>query len=286
MLFGLNLLLFGDTVDREMLRTWFGRVKEIGFDGVEVPIFDAGSLNTDMIRGFAERYELQLTASGAMPKGARFYGNDTSRREVAERYLREGIRAASELGAPVFCGPFYKALGDVGGHVPVEEQRARTADALRPLAEFAWQEGVRLAIEPLNRFETDFLNTALDGIGFVRAIGSPGAGLLLDTFHMHIEEKDSARAIESAGEADALVHFHASENDRGMPGSGQVCWQEVSDALEEADYDHWVVLETFNQENRAIRRAVSCWRPFYESEEAFMRDGLAFVKDQFDPAQR
>ncbi len=281
MFFGVNLMLFGDTVDREMLRSWFGQVEEIGFDGVEVPIFDAGSLNCDMIRGFAERYELRLTASGALPAGARFYGPDTARREVAERYLREGLRAASALGAPVFCGPFYKAPGDVGGPVPPEEQRAQTAQALHPLAELALEHGVTLAIEPLNRFETDLLNTVRDGAGFVRAVDSAGVGLLLDTFHMHIEEKDSADAVRLAADTGVLAHLHASENDRGTPGTGQVRWKAVSEALAETDYDGWVVLETFNQQNRAIRRAVSCWRPFYESEEAFMRQGLAFVRERF-----
>ncbi|MFW6286467.1 MAG: sugar phosphate isomerase/epimerase family protein [Candidatus Sumerlaeota bacterium] len=280
MRFGVNLLLFSDQVTDEV-KARFGRVAEMGFDGVEIPIFEPGKIDVDGIRSAAEDAGLALTASGALPPNTRFYGEDAEARKAAEGYVRASVRVAAELGAPLICGPLYKAVGDCEMDTPLETQRAETAEAMRPLAGEAAEAGVTLALEPLNRFETNFMNTVEQGLDFCEKAGGNGIGLLLDTFHMHIEEKDSAAAIRAASEKNGIAHFHASENDRGIAGSGQVHWDAVADAVKEADYDGWVVLESFNQSNQAIKTAVSCWRPFYPSEEAFLQEGLAFVKKQF-----
>ncbi len=279
MRFGVNLLLYSDTVDASV-RGRFEALRAMGFDGVEVPIFEPGRVEVDEIRQAAERAGLALTASGALPPGTNFYTTAGAARG-AEAYLRDSVRAAAELGAPVICGPLFKAVGDFDDSVDLPEQRARTARAAGPLADAAAEAGVTLALEPLNRFETNLFNTVADSVAFCGAVGSSGLGLLLDTFHMHIEEKDSAAAIAAAGTAGVLSHFHASENDRGTAGSGQVHWDAVAPALAASGYDGWVVLESFSQSNQAIRKAVSCWRPFYESPEAFAAQGLAFVRSTF-----
>ena len=278
MTFGTNLLLFGDSVTPDILAR-FASLREMGFDGVEVPIFAPGSIDVDRIRAAAEACGLAITTSGALPPGARFYGDDADAIAAAEAYVRDTIRVAYQLGAAVLCGPLYKAVGDVDMSLPLEQQRRDTAAAMRPLAEEAGNNGVVLAFECLNRFETNFLNTAEQGIAFCETVDHPAAGLLLDTFHMHIEEKDSAAALRAARAAGRLAHVHAAENDRGTAGSGQVHWPAVGGVLKDPPYDGWVVLESFNQSNEAIKTAVSCWRPFYASEEAFLRDGLRFVQN-------
>lgn len=278
MKFGVNLLLFSDTIDGKV-REQFPRLRELGADGVEVPIFDPGSIAVDEIRSAAEREGLDLTASGALPPGTRFY-EDGSPRCDAEQYMRDTIRTAAALGADVLCGPFYKPVGELDDSVPFDTQRRRTGEALAPLVAEADEAGVTVAIETLNRFETDLLNTVADGIALCGAAGG-GAGLLLDTFHMNIEEKDSAAGITATAKAGRLAHVHASENDRGIAGTGQVRWNEVAEALRGSGYDRWVVLESFDQNNQAIRTAVSCWRPFYSSAEDFVRQGLAFVRERF-----
>lgn len=279
--FGVNLILFGDTVTPAILKR-FTQLRDMGFDGVEVPIFAPEKADPDRIRAAAEKAGLALTTSGALPPGTRFYGKEAAPRRAAEKYIRESLRVVADLGAHVFCGPLYKAVGDHDESLPFDRQRRETAQAMRPLAEEARSLGVTLALEPLNRFETGLLNTTEQGIAFCRAVGDAGIGLLLDTFHMHIEEKSTPAAIEEAGQAGVLAHFHASENDRGTAGSGQVAWGAVAHALGVARYHSWVVLESFNQKNQAIRTAVSCWRPFFESEEEFLRQGLRFARGRFD----
>ncbi len=284
MKFGVNLLLFDDAPTPAVLGQ-FGRLRDLGFDGVEVPIFAPGTIDTERVRRHAERHGLAITASGALPPGARFYGSAASRKR-AERYLLGAIRVCQELGAGVFCGPLYKPVGDTDESLSLPVQRRETAKALaHPVAD-AESRGVVLAFEPLNRFETNFLNTVDDAVAFARALDSSAAGLLLDTFHMHIEEKDTAAAIARAGRARAIAHFHACENDRGAAGSGQVHWAPVAKALRRSGYDGWVVLESFSQTNQIIRKAVSCWRPFYASPLEFCRDGVRFMRKRLGAASR
>ncbi len=279
MRYGVNLLLFGDQMTPGVLRR-FGKIREIGFDGVEVPIFDPDNLPVDRIRRAAEKHGLGLTSCGALPPGTRLYGRDAAARKAAEGHIASAIRAASELGCEVYAGPMYKPVGDTDESMPLSAQRRETAAAWKPLAAQAQEAGVAVALEPLNRFETNFMNTAEQGIDFCRKVGH-GIGLLLDTFHMHIEEKDSAAAVTAAIDAGVLHHFHACGNDRGIAGSGQVRWDGLAEAVAKGGYDRWVTLESFSQTCEPIRAAVSCWRPFYPSADVFCREGLAFVRRAF-----
>ena len=277
MKFGVNLLLLGDSVTPGILKQ-FKMIRDLGFDGVEVPVFAPEKLDADRIRKHADAAGLELTASGAMPPGSRFYGKPKTPRAAAEKYLRDSIRAVASMGVRVFCGPLFKPVGDTDQSMSLDRQRRETIKALGPIVREAGEAGVVFAFEPLNRFETNFLNTVADSLAFCRALNHPSAGLLLDTFHMHIEEKDSAAAIAATAKAGKFAHFHVSENDRGQAGSGQVRWPAVAEAVRKAKYDGWVVLESFSQTNQAIKTAVSCWRPFYSSPKKFMSGGLAFVR--------
>jgi D-psicose/D-tagatose/L-ribulose 3-epimerase len=133
-----------------------------------------------------------------------------------------------------------------------------------------------LAFEPLNRFETDLVNVVDQGLRLIKDVGSPNLGFHLDTFHMHLEEKDSAAAIKKAG--DRIFHFHACENDRGVPGTGQVDWEGVFKALAEVGYDGNVVIESFTPEVKSIARAVCIWREIAPDQDTIARDGLTFIK--------
>ena len=147
---------------------------------------------------------------------------------------------------------------------------------LRPLAAYAGDHGVRLAMEALNRFETDLINVVEQGLAMVEAIGSPHVGLHLDTFHMHLEERNSGEAIRQAGER--LYHFHACENDRGVPGRGQVRWPAVAAALGDVGYDGFVVIESFTPTVTSIARAVCIWRDVAPDQDTIAREGLGFLR--------
>jgi D-psicose/D-tagatose/L-ribulose 3-epimerase len=154
-------------------------------------------------------------------------------------------------------------------------QRRRAAESLKATADYAGERGVRLAIEPLNRFETDLVNTVDQALELLEMIGAPNVGLLIDTFHMNIEEKHIGDAVRLAG--GAVFHVQVSENDRGTPGSGHVPWDEFFAALDDIGYDGQIVVESFLPTVAEIARAVSLWRPVAPSMDSLAEDGLAFL---------
>lgn len=161
-----------------------------------------------------------------------------------------------------------------------EQQRRWATESLREVASYAGERGVSLAIEPLNRFETDLVNTVDQGLDLCERIGADNVGLLLDTFHMNIEEKFIPHAVRAAG--DRVFHVHACENDRGTPGSGHVDWDGLFAALREIDYSGQLVIESFTPTIMEIARAVSLWRPLAASDDDLARDGLAFLRERLE----
>ncbi|NOZ73154.1 MAG: sugar phosphate isomerase/epimerase, partial [Chloroflexi bacterium] len=164
-----------------------------------------------------------------------------------------------------------------------EAERARDTDLLvanlQKLAAYAADHGVILCIEPLNRFETSFINLAEQAITVVDQVDHPACQIMLDTFHMNIEEKSLGNAIRAAGPR--LKHVHACGNDRGAPGSGNIDWNDVAQALRDIDYDGPVVIESFTAKVKSIARAAAIWRPLAPSQDALAEQGLAFLKTLF-----
>jgi D-psicose/D-tagatose/L-ribulose 3-epimerase len=182
----------------------------------------------------------------------------------------------------VVAGPMYAATGRVW-RIPAAERPGvvrRLAAALRPVADYAGSRGVRLAIEPLNRYETSVLNTAAQALELVEAVDSPACGLLLDTYHMNVEERDLAAAVRAAGPR--LFHLHACANDRGAPGADHIDWPALAGALAAIGYGGAVSIESFTGENEAIARAASIWRPLAASQDAIATEGLRFLRSRLE----
>jgi D-psicose/D-tagatose/L-ribulose 3-epimerase len=280
MRFSVNMLLFSDGPNKTVLDQ-FPKLADMGFDGVELPIFAPETVDVDSIRKLAEKHKLKLTATGAPPPGSRFYGSDKAARKAGDKYINNLLDVCAALNVKVLAGPLFKPVGDTDDSIPLDAQRRQTAESFKPHAKKAEQLNIRFGFEPLNRFETNLLNTAEDSIAFCKMIESPAAQLLMDTFHMHIEEKDTPAALKAAHKAGVLGHVHFSENDRGTVGTGQVAWKKVAKKLKKLGYDDWIVLESFCQDNQAIKRAVSCWRPFFDDPLDFCKRGLKFAKAAF-----
>lgn len=278
MRFGVNGWVWTAPVTTAEVEKLAPHVKRMGFDWFEVPLETIGDL--DYARGAAILRDngLGVSTCAAMGPDRDLIHPDPSIRENGKAYIRQAIDATHTLGATNLVGPMYSAVGRTWQQTPAE--RARDLDmlvaALQELATYANDRGVVLCIEPLNRFETSFLNTAEQVIEVVDRVNSPACAILLDTFHMNIEEKNLGRAIRAAGKR--LKHFHACENDRGAPGSGNVQWQDVATALKEIGYDGPVVIESFTPKVKSIARAAAIWREFEPSPDALAENGLCFLK--------
>jgi D-psicose/D-tagatose/L-ribulose 3-epimerase len=218
---------------------------------------------------------------GAFGPDRNICSSDPKIRENARNYIRWLIDAAHEIGSEVVCGPMYSSVGK--DHLDDSQSRKKEWDlavsGIQDMADYAAARGVKLAFEPLNRFETDMINVVSQGMTFIKDVGRKNVGFHLDTFHMHLEEKSSAEAIRLAGEK--IFHFHACENDRGVPGTGQVRWPEIMQALKSLDYQGPIVIESFTSQVKEIARSVCIWREIAPSQDAIAQQGLQFLQTLF-----
>jgi D-psicose/D-tagatose/L-ribulose 3-epimerase len=286
--FGINTFNFVSPFRTAADMPLLNRVKGMGFDLIEIAYEDPATIDTAALAGYAAGIGLGVLACGVFPPGRNLSSADGAARRAAADYLRGLIDAAAALAptlddlTPVVGGPMYGAVGKepAANRDARRREKDRAAAELRPLAAYAGDRGVRLALEPLNRFETDLINVVEQGLELIADVDSPHLGLHLDTFHMHLEERDSAAAVRRAG--DRLFHLHACENDRGVPGRGQVAWAAVAAALNDVGYDGTVVIESFTPEVKSIARAVCIWRDIAPSQDVIAAEGLVFLKELFD----
>jgi D-psicose/D-tagatose/L-ribulose 3-epimerase len=253
------------------------RAAGLGFDLLEVCVETTDGLSAEALVAAGEAAGIGFTVCGAFGPERDLAHADPGPRRAAQEYLAWCVELAAEIGAPLVCGPMYSAVGKRRLEDPDARaaERARAVDGLRRAADHAGQHGVRLALEPLNRYETDLVNTTEQGLELCAEVGAPSLGLLLDTYHMNIEEKSLGEAIRAAG--DRIFHFHACENDRGTPGTGHVPWDDVFAALRDVAYTGPVVIESFTPRVREIARAVSLWRPLDAEGDALAAGGRAFL---------
>lgn len=257
---------------------FFKYAREIGFEVFEVCVEDPAQLSAEPLIEAANGAGLQISVCGAFGPDRDVSHEEPDKRAQGLRYLKGCIDLAADVGSPHVAGPMYSATGKARLLPPEQREQQRTwaVESLREAADYAGERGVRLAMEPLNRFETDLVNTIEQGLDLCDRIGRANVGLLLDTFHMNIEEKSFTEAMASAG--DRLFHMQVAENDRGTPGSGHVPWDEVFRALDAVGYNGSVVIESFLPTVAEIARAVSLWRPVAPSMDALARDGYAFIR--------
>ncbi|MER6987780.1 sugar phosphate isomerase/epimerase [Saccharopolyspora hirsuta] len=256
----------------------FAKVARLGYDVIEVCVENPQLLSTQALRDAAGEHGLAVSICGAFGPDRDLSAAAPEARAAGLDYVRGCVELAAAVGSPHVAGPMYAPTGQARLLPPDEraQQRARAAESLRAAADHAGEHGVRLAIEPLNRFETDLVNTVEQGLELCAATGRDNVGLLLDTFHLNIEEKDLGAAIRTAG--DRVFHFQVSENDRGAPGSGHLPWPEVFAALDGIGYSGQIVVESFLPTIVEIARAVSLWRPVAPSMDALAADSIAFLR--------
>lgn len=278
---GVNLWVWGAPISTAHLEKTIPHAAELGFDAVELPLAEPDSFDRGRARELLRENDLEAGAVVAISEERDLLHEEPAVRENGREYVRDCVETAASLGVTELGGPLYAAVGRTWQMTPDERAAAvdRVVEQLRGLAAHAADHDVTLCVEPLNRFETSFLNTAEQGIEIVDRVDSTHCRLLLDTFHMNIEEKSIPRAIESAG--DRLGYFHACGNDRGAPGNDHIDWDGVADALATVGYDDLAMIESFTPEVDSIANAAAIWRPLEDSQDKLASDGLANLRGTF-----
>jgi D-psicose/D-tagatose/L-ribulose 3-epimerase len=254
------------------------KAKKMGFETFEFGLEDLSHIDGSKLKEKAQATGLRLVICGAFGPDRDLTHEDAAVRKNSLDFITKGVELCEKSGCPTFAGPMYSAVGK-RRHVTAEQKKKEWDLAVQGLKEAgkrAANHGVRLAVEPLNRFETDLINTAEQCERLLNDIGEKNVGFHLDTFHMNIEEKNSYDAIKRS--KGRLFHFHACENDRGAPGSGvNIDWEGTARGLTEIGYDGDVVIESFTPKTKSIAAAAAIWRPLASSQDALASDGLTFL---------
>jgi len=283
MLFGASTFIWTSPFSNERLPL-IDHVKQLGFDIIEICIEDPDMIDVAAIAARLKQTGLKASVCGAFGPERDLSAEDLGIRENGVVYLRRCVEIAAGLGADSVVGPMYSATGKTRmlEASARREQWRLAVENIRRAAEIAACYGVTLGVEPLNRFETDLVNTVDQGLRMIADIDRPNVGLLLDTFHMNIEEKDIPAALRRA--AGRIVEFHACASDRGTPGEDHLPWPAIVGALRDAAFSGPVVIEAFTPAIKEIARAVSIWRPLAESDDALAENGLRHLRAVFAPA--
>lgn len=278
---GLNVLLWTAGFKEENFPL-LDKVRDWGYDGVEFPMFTPDCSPWSKLRRKLDELRLGRTAVTIVSPEANPISPEHESRRAGIEHLKACVDSCGELGADALVGPLYSPCGLLVGRPRTEDEWKWGLEALREVGEYAKNSAIKLAVEPLNRFETYFLNSSKDAVKLVTEVGLPNFGMMLDTFHINIEEKHLCSAIKLAG--DKLIHFHISENDRGTPGDGHIAWDEVFFALRSINYDGWLVVEAFSRALPEVAGATCIWRDMIPSEEYVAEKSGKFIREHWAKA--
>jgi D-psicose/D-tagatose/L-ribulose 3-epimerase len=273
--FGVHLYLWAERLDVLALKL-IKKIKDMGFDGVEIPLTELEAIDMEKTKKELKRHDIVGIGSLGLPLDKDITSGDEATRKRGIEFMKRCVEAISELGGDSINGVVYTSWGKITGKPRTEIEWKYSVESLKEVCRYANKYGVTFGLEPVNRFETYFLNTAADAVKLAKAVGEPNIKVHLDTFHMNIEEKDFYQPIKDVGPM--LWHMHCCESDRGMAGTGHVDWEGVFRALSEVKYDRWIVVESFTMDMEKIAASTAIWRKMAPSADALASEGLKFLK--------
>ncbi len=280
MIFGIHSLLFRETFIEQDLPL-LERCKKMGFDAVEIIPFDPDHFPAAKVKSAAADLGLTINTGYGMPERYNIISPDPIVRKAGVEFSKRLIDLSNEAGARVFGGMIYCGWGYLTGRMRSEDEWKWGVENYREIASYAQRSSdLILGIEPVNRFESHFINTAADAVKFIKNVGLPNVKVHLDTFHMIREENDFTEAVlEARG---YLGYVHACENQRGIPGSGLVPWSRFFKALKQVGYDGCITIESFDPDIESVAKLCCIWRKLADSPEQLATEGLSFLKGVYE----
>jgi D-psicose/D-tagatose/L-ribulose 3-epimerase len=275
--FGVSTWLWTSPFSTESI-SLFPKIKEMGYDKVEIAVEDPSLIDPAELKKALDQNNLEPIICGAFGPTRDLTSEDVALQQNSLDYIEKCLDICVAVGATFLAGPMYSAVGKAR-LIPAEQKQKEwnlAVTNLRKVCDMASERGLAIALEPLNRFESDLINTAEDVARLVKDINHPAAKIILDGFHMNIEEPDIEAAIRTAG--DKLIHVQVSENYRGTPGTGQTRWDAFRRGLEAIGYNGTVSIESFTPAIKELAGAVCIWKPLAESQDKFATEGLKFLK--------
>ena len=278
---GVSAFAWTAKFDRSHLRL-VPLIKEMGFSGFEIAMFDPADLAVDDIRRAFETSDLECTVCAILPPGVNPISPDAAVRKTSVQHLVRCIETASALGAKLLGGPLYAPIGYLPDHRPTKDEWSWAVDAFQSVCDVLDSCDVTISIEPVNRSETFFVRTAREASSLCDAIGHPRFGVTIDTFHANIEERDIPEALTSIGPR--LKHIHASENDRGLLGKGHVDFPGIVAALKKIGYNGYLMIEGFGYSPQETNAPGALWADTSVSPEEIASTGARFLNQVLNGA--
>lgn len=279
--YGVSTWLWTSPFTTSSIKELFPKISNMGFDVVEIALENPSLVDCQTLKTSLADYNLKAVICGAFGPSRDLTHADVVVHTQCFSYIDHCLDFCAELGANFFAGPMYSAVGKARMLPPSQRKKEwdLAVQNLHKVCEMAAARNIHIALEPLNRFESDLVNTAADALRLIQDINHPAAKIMLDSFHMSIEERDIEKAILSCG--DQLIHMQVSENYRGTPGTGQTNWAAYKNALHSINYCGTISIESFTTDNQELAGAVCFWHPMAESQDAFATEGLQFLKSTF-----
>ena len=280
MKFGVNTWIWTAPLTVEELEKIAPMAAKMGFDHIEIPIDDPKILDFKKCAEIIKKAGIpSISCCAAMSPDRDLIDPDPIVRKTGMDYLKACIDGLALMGGTNLVGPLYSAVGRTWQQTAEEREHDMKilVEELQELSDYAAKKGVMLGVEPLNRFETSFITTAQQAVELVDRVNRPACKIMLDTFHMNIEENSMGDAFRLVGKR--LLQVHSNENNRGTPGSGHVPWKEIAQAIKDIKFDGVLVIESFTSKVKSIARAAAIWRPLASSQDALAADGVVFLKN-------
>lgn len=277
MKFGMNLLLWTGELNDQIVPV-LEMLKSIGYDGVEVPLFNYGLDYAEWGKRLDD-LGLERTAVTIRNVEDNPISPNADVRASGVAANKKALDCCAALGATKLIGPYHSAIGHFTGAGPTADEWKWGVESMQAVAEYAGSLNIDLGVEALNRFECYLLNCHADSARFAKDVNHPNCKVMYDAFHSNIEEKSPKKALHDC--AEYLCHVHISENDRSTPGEGDIRWEETFDALKEINYDGWLMIEAFGLALPEISAATKIWRRMFPDEEYLAKNGFKFMKEQY-----
>ncbi|KPJ85091.1 MAG: hypothetical protein AMS17_14975 [Spirochaetes bacterium DG_61] len=275
--YGLELLLWTGSYEKENIPL-ISHAKELGFDGVEIHLGHPDKVPVRETRDALRQNNMEVNFAVTLTDDTNPLSSDPAVRKRGIDFFKKCIDVAYDIsgGECGIGGVNYASWGYFTGTSRTDQEWEWAVQNFREVARYANDKGITLTVEPVNRFETYFINTAADGVQFCKDVGEPNVKVHLDTYHMIREEKNFYKAIVDTGKY--LGYFHACENERGIPGTGLVQWDEVYRALKDIGYNGWITIESFVPDIKELARLCAIWRKLAPSADALAAEGLKNIK--------
>ncbi|MFD5030863.1 sugar phosphate isomerase/epimerase family protein [Streptomyces sp. NPDC058405] len=280
---GANPWIWHSPVDGAALAEVLPKLAGWGFDCVELPLEQTGDWDPAATARLLEATGLAPAAVIAvMPPDRNLVRTEPGTVRATQDYLLRCVDAAHAVAAPVVAGPVYTAVGRTWRMTPAERATAcaEFRENIAPVVDHARAAGIRIGVEPLNRYETGLLNTVGQTLTALEGLDASVIGVALDTYHQNIEERGLPGAVREAGSR--IVHVQVCANDRGTPGADHLDWAGFLAALDGSGYRGALCIESFTAHNNTIAVAASVWRPLAPTQDGIATEGLAFLRQALD----